>query len=83
VQSEPITTKVVYSINKIDHQDISVACLPKSRVWQSNKMYGGKLYYIMVCNEMKDKKYYTVGTVLKLNIKIIERGTIYTLMIVL
>ena len=37
---------------------------------QSNKMYGGKLYYIMVCNEMKDKKYYTVGTVLKLNVKI-------------
>jgi hypothetical protein len=31
VQSETITTKVVYSINKIDHQDISVACLPKSR----------------------------------------------------
>jgi hypothetical protein len=46
-------------------------------------MYGGKLYYIMVCNEMKDNKYYTVGTVLKLNIKIIERGTIDTLMIVL
>ena len=36
---------------------------------QSNKMYGGKLYYIMVCNEMKDKKYYTVGTVLKSNRK--------------
>jgi hypothetical protein len=47
-------------------------------------MYRGKLYYIMVCNEMKkNKKYYTVGTVLKLNIKIIERGTIDTLMIVL
>ena len=39
VQSEPITTKVVYSINKIDRQDISVACLPKSRDWWGKKLF--------------------------------------------